>query len=83
MYKVTYAIDHMDTDPTIKFFNFHHAMEDWIHEEVSCRVQWSVDHSPYSISEKELEELEELEFSLVNYEWIDGDTYQNNVVDAQ
>jgi hypothetical protein len=25
-----------------------------LHEEVSCRVQWSVDHSPYSISEKEL-----------------------------
>ena len=70
-YKVTYAIDYWDTDPTIKIFDFHHEMEDWIHEEVSCRVQWSVDHSPYSISEKELEELEELEYSLVRIEEIE------------
>ena len=70
-YKVTYAIDYWDTDPTIKIFDFHHEMEDWISEEVSCRVQWSVDHSPYSISEKELEELEELEYSLVRIEEIE------------
>ena len=71
MYKVTIAIDYLDTDPTIKIFDFHHEMEDWISEEVSCRVQWSVDHSPYSISEKELEELEELEYSLVRIEEIE------------
>ena len=70
-YKVTYAIDYWDTDPTIKIFDFHHEMEDWISEEISCRVQWSVDHSPYSISEKELEELEELEYSLVRIEEIE------------
>jgi len=70
-YKVTYAIDSLDTNPTIKIFDFHHEMEDWISEEVSCRVQWSVDHSPYSISEKELEELEELEYSLVRIEEIE------------
>jgi hypothetical protein len=29
MYKVTYASDSLDPNPTIKFFNFHHAMEDW------------------------------------------------------
>jgi len=71
MWKVTYAIDSLDTDPTIKFFEFHHEMEDWISEEVSCRVQWSVDHSSYSISEKELEELEELEYSLVRIEEVE------------
>ena len=70
-YKVTYAIDSLDTNPTIKIFDFHHEMDDWISEEVSCRVQWSVDHSPYSISEKELEELEELEYSLVRIEEIE------------
>ena len=40
-------------------------MQDWIMEEVANRVQWSVDHSPYSISEKELEELEEIEHSFI------------------
>jgi hypothetical protein len=43
-------------------------MEDWIHEEVSLPCPMVVDHSPYSISEKELEQLEEIEFSLVNHE---------------
>ena len=66
MWKVTYAIDSLDPNPTIKIFEFHHEMEDWISEEVQHRVQWTVDHSPYSISEEELKQIEELEFSLVN-----------------
>ena len=64
-YKVTYAIDYLDTNPTIKYFDLWDEMQDWIMEEVTNRVQWSVDHSPYSISEKELEELEEIEHSLI------------------
>ena len=64
-YKVTYAIDYLDTNPTIKYFDLWDEMQDWIAEEVANRVQWSVDHSPYSISEKELEELEEIEHSLI------------------
>ena len=64
-YKVTYAIDYLDTNPTIKYFDLWDEMQDWIAEEVANRVQWSVDHSPYSISEKELEELEEMEHSLI------------------
>jgi len=64
-YKVTYAIDYLDTNPTIKYFDLWDEMQDWIMEEVANRVQWSVDHSPYSISEKELEELEEIEHSLI------------------
>jgi hypothetical protein len=64
-YKVTYAIDYSDKNPTIKYFDLWDEMQDWIFEEVANRVQWSVDHSPYSISEKELEELEEIEHSLI------------------
>jgi hypothetical protein len=82
MYKVTYASDSLDPNPTIKFFNFHHdgrldSRGGFLPCPMVCGSQSN------SISEKELEELEELEFSLVNHEWIDGDTYQNNVVDAQ
>jgi DUF438 domain-containing protein len=64
-YKVTYASDYLDKNPTIKYFDLWDEMQDWIAEEVSNRVQWCVDHSPYSISEKELKELEEVEHSLI------------------
>tara|TARA_A100001201_G_scaffold635_1_gene1715 strand:+ start:2016 stop:2237 length:222 start_codon:yes stop_codon:yes gene_type:complete len=64
-YKVTYSIDHLDNNPTIKIFDEWYEMQDWISEEVNNRVQWTVDHSPYSISEEELEQLEEQEYSLI------------------
>jgi len=66
MWKVTYAIDSLDPSPTIKIFDLWNELEDWINEEVQERVQWTVDHSPYSISEEERKQIEELEFSLVN-----------------
>ncbi len=65
-YKVTYSVDHLDNNPTIKIFDEWYEMQDWISEEVNNRVQWTVDHSPYSISEEELEQLEEEEYSLIN-----------------
>jgi hypothetical protein len=67
-YKVTYAIDSLDPNPTIKTFDEWNEMQDWINEEVSQRVQWTVDHSPYLISENELVALEEQEHSLINIE---------------
>jgi hypothetical protein len=68
IYKVTYAIDSLDPNPTIKTFDEWNEMQDWINEEVSQRVQWTVDHSPYLISENELVALEEQEHSLINIE---------------
>jgi len=70
-YKVTYAIDHLDPNPTIKVFDFHHEMEDWINDEVSRRVQFSVDHSPHSINDFELQGLEQDEFSLITIEEVE------------
>ena len=68
IYKVTYAIDSLDPNPTIKVFDEWYEMQDWISDIVSHRVQWSVDHSPYSISEAELASLEEQEYSLITIE---------------
>ena len=65
-YKVTYAIDSLDNNPTIKIFDEWNEMQDWISNTVNYRVRWAVNHSPYSISEKELEQLEEQEYSLIN-----------------
>ena len=71
MWKVTYKIDNLDPKPTIKNFDVWYELEDWINEEVQHRVQWAVDHSPYSISEEERTQIEEQEFSLVNIQKVD------------
>ena len=69
-YKVTYAIDSLDTKPVIKTFDEHYEMEEWLHNEVQERISWTVEHSPYTISEKEYKEIEEYEYSLVRIEEI-------------
>ena len=69
-YKVTYSIDHLDNNQTIKIFDEWYEMQDWISEEVNNRVQWTVDHSPYSISEEELKGIEEEEYSLITIQEI-------------
>ena len=67
-YKVTYACDSLDPNPTIKTFDCFNEMEDWINEEVEGRVQFHVDHSSYSIDEKERESIEEQERALIRIE---------------
>ena len=68
-YKVTYPHDEMDwKNPTVKFFAFHHEMEDWVHEEVQRRVDFIVQHSFDTVSEEELKEIEEYEWYLVKVE---------------
>ena len=67
-YKVTYAIDSLDTKPVIKTFDEHYDMEEWIHDEVQRRIEFQIEHSPYTISEKEYKEIEENEYTLVRIE---------------
>ena len=68
-YKVTYPHDEMDwKNPTVKYFAFHHEMEDWVHEEVQRRVDFTVQHSFDTVSEEELKEIEEYEWYLVKVE---------------
>jgi uncharacterized protein (UPF0218 family) len=69
-YKVTYAIDSLDTKPVIKIFEHEYEAEEWLHNEVQERVSYIVQHSPFTISEKEYEEIEENEYSLVRIEEI-------------
>ena len=69
-YKVTYAIDSLDTNPIIKIFEEHHEMEEWVHDEVQRRIEFQIEHSPFSISEKEYREIEEYEYSLIRMEEI-------------
>lgn len=65
-YKVTYSSDSLDNNPTVKEFNAHHEMEDWIHEEMSERIYWQVQHSSYPVTEKDLEAMQEAESMLLH-----------------
>ena len=64
MWKVTYAVDSLDPNPTVKTFDEEHEAIDWLGDEISRRVDHVVQHSPYSISESELVGIQETEASL-------------------
>ena len=64
-YQVIYQVDWLDTNPTKKRFKTISEVEDWITEEISRRVDWTVSHSPYSLSEDDLEALQETENALI------------------
>jgi len=67
-YKVTYAIDSLDTNPVIKTFEYEYEAEEWLFDEVQRRMDYTIQHSPYTISEEEYREIEEIEYSLVRIE---------------
>ena len=67
-YKVTYAIDSLDSNPTIKTFETEYEAEEWLNNEVQERIDYTVQHSPFTISEKEYKEIEENEYTLVRIE---------------
>ena len=69
-YKVTYAIDSLDTKPVIKIFESEYEAEEWLNDELQHRIDYTVQHSPYTISEEENQEIEEYEYSLVRIEKI-------------
>ena len=63
---VSYSIDIMDTNPTKMEFDNINEAHDWIHDEVSRRVQHEVDHSPYTLSETDIQDIEANEYTLVS-----------------
>jgi len=67
-YKVTYAIDSLDTKPFIRTFDEEYEALEWIDDEVQRRIAFEVEHSPFSISEIEYRELQIYEYSLVKIE---------------
>ena len=67
-YKVTYAIDSLDPNPTVKIFDEEYEALEWLHDEVQRRVDYVVQHSPYTITDEEYQEIEQNEYSLVSLE---------------
>tara|TARA_R100000655_G_C2960154_1_gene188745 strand:- start:300 stop:536 length:237 start_codon:yes stop_codon:yes gene_type:complete len=66
MFKVSYSIDIMDPNPTVKTFDTIDEAHDWIHQEVAARVDFAVSHSPYTMSECDIQDLETNEYALVS-----------------
>ena len=71
-YKVTYAIDYLDPNPVIKTFDEEYEALEWLENEVQERMDYTVQHSPYTISEEEYREIEEYEYSLVRIEKVES-----------
>ena len=65
---VTYAIDTMDPNPSVELFDTMSEAQDWVADEMQRRIDWTVSHSPYPISDDELDEMRETEFTLVRIE---------------
>lgn len=68
MFRVTYAVDSLDPNPTVMEFEEEWEALDWIHEEVMNRVSHTVEHSPYHVEEDDFDQLYEYEMSLVTIE---------------
>lgn len=66
MFTVSYSIDYMDTNPTKQSFNTLDEAHEWIHEEVSRRVDHIVAHSAYQLSETEIQDIEATEYTLIS-----------------
>jgi hypothetical protein len=58
---VTAASDSMDPSPDRIAFSTVWEAEDWVAEEVARRVQYQVDHSPHTVSEDDLMDMQEQE----------------------
>lgn len=61
---VVAASDSMDPHPDVIAFSTLWEAEDWVADEVSGRVQHRVDHSPYTVSDDDLDQWTEEETAL-------------------
>lgn len=65
MWKVYYSVDSLDPNPDIYTFDDRDIMDDFLYEEINRRVQFIVDHSPYALSEENIEDIRSNERLLI------------------
>lgn len=70
-YRVTYAIDSLDPNPTVMYFDEEWEAVDWLNQAVQSRVDSIVQHSPHMVEEDEFELLNEVEYELARIEQIE------------
>jgi len=64
-YKLAVYADTLDTNPTVTTYDTEWEALDAASDAIDHAVQWRVDHSPYTISEDELEAMRVEESMLV------------------
>ncbi len=67
-YIVTQAVDSLDPSPERKAFLCEYEAQDYVSESLQHRMDYIVQHSPYSIDESEYESIEEQESELIRIE---------------
>ena len=72
-YKVTYYADSLDPKPEIRFFDTFDEMQDDIDLDVQTRMDFFVSHYPHLLTETEIEQQREIEYSLIKIEELKWD----------
>jgi len=67
-YLVTSKIDYLDPKPIEALFNDFDEALDYMQNIVERRTQWTVSHSPYLLSDEEVQHIEETGWSLIKSE---------------
>jgi hypothetical protein len=67
-YLVTSSIDYLDTKPIQALFYTLDEAQEYMVDIVQRRTQWTVSHSPYLLSDEEVQHIEETEWSLIKLE---------------
>lgn len=66
-YKVAVYVDSLDMNPTITTYGTEWEALDAAHDAIEHMTQWEVDHSPYTITDEERDQIAERNSALV---WI-------------
>lgn len=56
---VTIACDHLDPSPVVERFDTEAEALDWLGDEIERRVNFEVQHSPYSLSDSDVDAIRE------------------------
>ena len=71
MWKVTYAIDSLDSQPDVIHFEEQWEALEFASEEMQSRVDFQVQHSTYALSEEDVREIEEHETQLIRIDSVE------------
>ncbi len=70
-YRLTMAIDSLDNNPETIIFDSFCDAEDYYYNEINRRVEFTVSHSPFSLTNEDIQDLEESEQQLLKIEKIE------------
>ncbi len=72
MWKVTYAIDSLDSQPDIIHFEEQWEALEFASDEMQRRVDFQVQHSTYALSEEDVRAIEEHETQLIRIDSVEA-----------